>query len=136
MFFMPSEVFCVDPDDRSLDTQSNIDNFNPVDVIEDPAREFYSHGVGKLALAAFAYAYDEEGVSYMDLLVVEHNNDMSLLVPSQLVAEQPDDYLTIDLARKFATLEPAELAQLNVPETILDHAAKRYPNLTPISKNN
>lgn len=131
---MPGEVYCVDPNNHSLDTQYNIDNFKPVESIEDPQREFYSYGIGKLALAAFAHAFDEDGVSHIDLLVVDHQNDTSLLVPSQLVADYPDEFLTIDLARKFATLDPPELAQLNIPATILTEANRRYPNLSPIPK--
>lgn len=124
-------LYKVDPLDRSLQPSSyNTEDISPAQDLEvlDFQDPFYCHGLGKLDLAMFAAVMDDTGVSSFDGLVVDSDKSRSLVVPSDLLDTRPD-LITPELARKIATLDADEVAQLGLSRAIQSAIATRYPGI-------
>lgn len=88
---------------------------------------FWATGIKQHDLAVFGSAMDENGVSEHGFLVTSSSQDQGQLVDPQLVEEFPD-LQTIELAKKFATLKPEELAQLSI-DSLVKVMQRRYPGI-------
>lgn len=131
-----NNIYEVNPSDRSLDFRNG--KIDPVDhnqSFNSLAAPFYASGVRKYDLAVFATALTFDGARDYSFLVVSSCQDQGLLVTDDFIrlatdasSKSASAYLTPELAKKFATLNDEEIAQLGI-EDIVSSSAKMYPGI-------
>lgn len=131
VFFEPTNIYYVDPLDASVDSRRARDVTLTDDTlsIEDYlTRPFFVDGTHRHDLALFAGILDDNGVSYEGFVVLNSNNRRSLVMAPDGRGGLPDEYITPELAKKIATVEPEEIAQFGL-ELVIQAARRKYPTM-------
>lgn len=129
-------IYRVNPTDRSLEFRDGkIDLVDHDQSFNSLAAPFYASGVRRHDLAVFATALTFDGARDYGFLVVSSSQDQGLLVTDNFLrlaadisSKSTSAYLTPELAKKFATLDSEEIAQLGI-EDIVSISAKMYPGI-------
>ena len=135
MFFETSAIYRVDPDERCLEPRHGSVLVNK-DLDQYEARlPLWVGGVDRSDLAIFGTALNEGGLTDLDLLVIDSTTFRgSAYVAPPWIIEAFPDLQTMELAKKFTTLEEGELAKLGI-QGLVNVMRARYPGVKGLRRH-
>ena len=129
-------AYHIDTSDHSLmwrDTTNNPISF----TAEHPRDELmlfgaWATGIQSRDLAVFATAMNDDGCEELGFMVIQSSQHRGLLATPEVI-EFDDSLMTVELAKKIATVSEEEIAQLGI-ESIIKRSREKYKNIRGFSR--
>ena len=125
-------VYSVNPETTAFDCRVGTDvaPTNPLMRTAEYQLPFTVSGLNIYDLAVFASIIDENGGQEYAYLVTRTGDESQLVRPSMI--ETDWSFLTAELAARFATVTPEEIASLGI-ERIVEIARRQHPDARGLS---
>lgn len=130
MIFETLRIYATDPFTGDVDERfGNVTPYDIEDIVSiDQALHEPLHVIGVHAsdFMISMVAIDQEGVSQIDYLIHKRNGKIGAdLIPSNLVADNPEEYMSTEMATDLKKIHPYELEEF-CTSAIINYLHRHY----------